>query len=293
MGLFDKLKGMAKDLMDEVDNQLTDTSSTEQDDSSDDSYDETPKNEIYRGCKPVDIVDNDVENLEKAWKTANLRMQEALRDAIDKGSIKVNPDDESEVEVRGRINDRPLRIKWSSSDEEPDDPEIEAQCSGAVPTIDLERDYDQIPKTKDTDEDWGEEDQEIRVFVAKGIFAEGDEEEVSETLNNFKALPQELADRILETMETCPLRFFRAGYNRLEATYDINFPQMLDPVADVIQVAELLDEVARLYDSGEVKAATPGAQSVDYKRVTCGYCTTQFVLGTDSNCPNCGAPYSE
>ena len=70
--------------------------------------------------------------------------------------------------------------------------------------INLEWDPEQIPKKKDTDEDWGDEDQKIRVFVAKGIFAEGDEYDVNETLSSFSALSDEVEEKLLDIIEDVP-----------------------------------------------------------------------------------------
>ncbi len=275
MGFFDKIKNIAKDFI--------------SDDKDSDVYqdgvmvdDEDGKNEFYAGCQNF---------TPEQWQQANNRLIEAIRDKLDSGRIKENPDNE-DIEIRGRINNRPVRIVWSYSDLHPDDPSVELQCSETIPVIDLERDYDQIPKEKDVDEDWGDEDQELRIFVAKGIFVEGDEDAVNETLGNFKALPQEMADKMLQKMEAAPLTYLRTGYETVESVYDIDVVKMQDPVNEIYSMAELLDEIATLYDKGEAKARNQN-QTLDYKRVSCKYCSTMFILDKKSNCPNCGAPYDE
>lgn len=276
MGFFNKIKNIAKDIIADDDNggdvykqgMMTD--------------DEDGENEFYAGCQRF---------TQEQWQQANNRLVQAIRDKLDKGRVKENEDDD-EVEIRGRINNRPIRIMWGHSDLHPDDPTVEVQCSELIPIIDLERDYDKIPKEKDMDEDWADESAEIRIFVAKGIFVEGSEEEVNETLGNLKALPQEMVDKMIQRMEEAPLTYLRTGYERVESIYDTDVVKMQDPVNEIYSMAELLDEIATLYDKGGAKAGTIN-QTMDYKRVSCKYCSTMFILDKKSNCPNCGAPYGE
>jgi hypothetical protein len=226
--------------------------------------------------------------------------------AFDNPKIKKLPDDD-EIELRARLGDLPVRINF-----EVDMGWVrpEMKISNRTGELQLERDHENTPMEKDADDDWADED-ELRVFVAKGIFAEGGEEEINQTLSTLGALPEAMRTELLTEMERLRLSRMYAFVDSMSAGFDPNHYEMNDPVRDVIAAAQLMQKLAGTLSQGSAGAgaAAPGefqdvedgeldmrgggfAPAAAVQRVKCKYCSTLFVLGTTSNCPNCGAAHT-
>jgi hypothetical protein len=165
--------------------------------------------------------------------------------------------DEDELELRGRCDGVPVRVKYEA----------------------------------DNDDDWGDDD-EIRVFVGKGVFVEGGKDEVGNSLAALAALPPELSARIIKTMERLRLTRFMLFSTLINVGFDDNSYEMADPVAMVNEAIALMAQVAQTV--GTVTPPVPGQASgggvtvVPVKLVTCSYCSSKFNLGAGARCPNCG-----
>ena len=227
---------------------------------------------------------------------------------LDGAKLKKLPDDD-EIELRARIGGTPVRINF-----EVDMGWVrpEMKITNRVGTVELERDHEKIPQGRDPDDDWADED-ELRVFVARGIYVEGDESDVDETLGSLGALPPALGQRLLGEMERLEMSRFHAFSDHMSVGFKPNNYEMADPVQHILDGVRLMKEMADALATGERDMASEpkviirGNVVIDgvqvqptqsahvapaVSRVKCGYCSTLFVLGTASNCPNCGAPHT-
>lgn len=194
--------------------------------------------------------------------------------------------DEDDVEVRGRIQDVPIRLKyemdmgWVS---------LEMKCQSPFDELQLEWDPEKIPVHGDAEDDWDEDD-ELRVFAGKGVFVEGDKGEVQQTFDALGGLPAELSTEIVETMQRRKLTRFYMFPEIINVGFKDNAYQMQDPIVEIVEVAGLMARVAREVGSGRIAPADQGGVA-PARLVSCSYCSTKFYLGSNSACPNCGASF--
>ena len=220
---------------------------------------------------------------------------------MDNAKIKKLPDDD-EIELRGRVGNLPVRINlevdmgWVRP---------EMKIANRTGELQLERDHEKIPMEKDADDDWADED-DLRVFVAKGIFTEGGEEEVNQTLSTLGKLPEPLAQELLGEIERLRMTTVYAFADSMSVGFDPNHYDMDDPVRHITDGVAMMQKLAGALSEGA--AAAPGdfqdvedgeldmrgggfAPAAAVARVKCKYCSTLFVMGATSNCPNCGAAF--
>ena len=200
--------------------------------------------------------------------------------------------DEDDLELRARFEDVPVRIKyeldmgWVN---------LEMKCASPIDDLELEWDLEKIPVHSDDDDDWGDDD-EIRAFVGKGVFVEGDKDSVNNSLAALASLPAEVGDRIVKTIEGLRLTRFYLFSESINVGFDDNSYEMADPVAMVTEAVAMMVNVAKTV--GTVTPPAPGqaapvggVTAVPVKLVGCTYCSTKFNLGANSRCPNCGGAF--
>jgi hypothetical protein len=213
----------------------------------------------------------------------------------DIGTKLVNPTvkemlDEDDLELRARFEDIPVRVKyeldmgWVS---------LEMKCATPIDDLEIEWDPKKIPVHSDGDDDWGDDD-EIRAFVGKGVFIEGDKDEVNNSLAILASLP--VADQIVETIERLRLTRFYIFSESIDVGFDDNSYEMADPVAMVSEAIAMMASVARVVGTATIPApgqtvSSAGVTIVPVNLVNCTYCSTKFNLGANSRCPNCGGAF--
>jgi hypothetical protein len=209
--------------------------------------------------------------------------------SFESAKIKEDPDDRH-IDLRGYYEGAPVRFTiwmrfgkfWR----------IAMRSSNPLGTIDIARDHDKIPKEKDPTDPWSE-NEERRVFLGKGIFVEGHDPAIEETLSAWSRLPDALRTRILEDMERLDMDALRVYDEETSLHVEPGLDELDDPIAYMTSCAELL---ASIKDA--VSDRPPGAeeqQGVAAARpshaLTCAYCSSLFILAAGHNtCPNCGAP---
>lgn len=198
--------------------------------------------------------------------------------------------DEDELDLRGRIDGIPVRVEfevdmgWVG---------VEMKCKNGLGMISLEWDPEKVPVEADDDDDWADDD-ELRVFVGKAVFIEGDSDDVNATLGTLSRLPADTAAELIGTIQNQPLQLFFMHPESMTARFKKNFFEMDDPVAEIISVARVLAKTTRAVGDPEVAArSAPGgaAAPAALHLVKCGYCSSRFNLGASPRCPNCGAPH--
>jgi hypothetical protein len=226
------------------------------------------------------------------------RKKEAGRAFLeDMGALLQNPKvkeilDEDELELRGRYEDLPVRVKYES---DMGWVSLEMKCPGPL-DICLEWDPEKVPvHSDDADDDWGEDD-EVRVFAGKGVFVEGDKSTVSGALAQFASLPDELQGAIVGAMQELELSRFMILGESISLGFQANSYEMPDPAAMIGRAVALMARIAKTVGSGEVvvgQTSGGGARVAiaPVHLVTCNYCRTKFNLGANSRCPNCGGSF--
>ncbi|MCP4680569.1 MAG: hypothetical protein GY854_34815, partial [Deltaproteobacteria bacterium] len=207
--------------------------------------------------------------------------------------------DFDDIYLRGRYQEVPVMVEldgtagWVS---------IDTKCNVPFEDMSLDWDLEKIPveaDDDDDDDDWGDEE-EIRVFLAKGVFAEGGKSEVYQVMDAFASLPKDLGDEILTTMQTRRLTRFGIYGDGVHLGFDEDFYEMSDPIAEIKEVLVFTTKIAKILGAAKPVEGSPtkfviagAAPAAALQLVTCSYCHTKFNMGANSRCPNCGAPYTE
>jgi hypothetical protein len=207
---------------------------------------------------------------------------------FEKGKVKETTD-EDDVEVRGRIEDVPVRIKyeldmgWVN---------LEMKCRSPFQELQLEWDPEKVPVHGGGDDDDWDDDDELRVFAGKAVFVEGDSDEVQQSFDALGSLPAELGAEIVQTMQQRKLTRFYVFPEIINVGFKDNAYEMQDPIAEILAVTGLMARVAKTLGSGQVAPPAPPQAGVPRAGLsTCSYCGTRFYLGPSSACPNCGAAF--
>ncbi|HJL15605.1 MAG TPA: hypothetical protein RMH99_08120 [Sandaracinaceae bacterium LLY-WYZ-13_1] len=186
---------------------------------------------------------------------------------------------------------------------------LSARCDNRVGVIDLRRDHDAKPKEPEPGDPWSA-DEDIRVFVAEGIFLEDHPRYLREDLEAWTSLPADARERLTAALERLDARRLACrdlgeGTAHLEVRPKLH--ELEDPVGYVRScletLAELGETLARggvdptaaptleLGADGETRATGSPASETAFTPATCAYCGTLFLLTVGRHqCPNCGAP---
>lgn len=145
-----------------------------------------------------------------------------------------------------------------------------------------------------SNDDW--EDEEIRLFVAKGVFVEGFKETVRKKLNAFTALPADFGADILANIRRYKFSEFDISSDEISVECTDNVRDMYDPLSSVWEVVDWVAKSSLLFS-----AETPSSPQSEMEApsvaqlqlVRCSYCSATFNIANNSHCPNCGAPYDQ
>ena len=174
---------------------------------------------------------------------------------------------------------------------------IEMKIDDTGHTFELQRDHSQIPKGKVDDDDPWDDDEDRRVFVGKGIFAEGDDDEIKATLTAWGRLKTKTKESLLTAMETLDISVIQLFDEEIMVCSESDLTEEEDPAAYLESLAEmmlLLEELAskkkRLKDDDEYDFPTDVPGVGPWAQMTCEFCGSYFFLTLDKHtCPNCGA----
>lgn len=245
---------------------------------------------------------------EEKWALSEALLQD-LGTRFDKPKIKKS-DDFDDIELRARTGDLPIKIKFDATSGWVS---IDMQCDNRTGILVLTWDMDKLPKEKDDDDDWADDD-EIRIFVGKGVFVEGDDDDVNRSLTTLQSLPTAFADELVSKMTTMKLTLFTAVPGEISIGFKDDHYEMADPVQEILEGVELMKSAAEAFGAGDRdmsneptvqisgnvmingQMVTPNVSSAPapqaIQRITCKYCSTVYLLTPASKCPNCGAASS-
>ena len=202
--------------------------------------------------------------------------------------IKERPDDEH-IDLRGNYDGAPIRFAvWMSFGSFWT---IEMKVPMSFHALDLERDLEKMPKVGD-EEDPFDEDEERRVFVGKGVFFEGSDEDVARKLSVWQALAETDRDAIIEGMGRVDARaLYYAGesiiLNQTPALWELE-----EPIAYMRACGDLMIRLRDAYAEAELPSADlVEPATLATARISCRYCSSLYFLSPGHpRCPNCGAP---
>jgi hypothetical protein len=130
----------------------------------------------------------------------------------------------------------------------------------------------------------GRDDDPVRVFVAPGVYTEGDEAEVDVALALWASLPPALADRVAAQFPAAPIRHLALASGELGVEAGADLQHLADPVATARALFDVCVELGRALGPGSGRPT---------RRARCGYCEATYFFGPHrERCPNCGAPAS-
>ncbi len=215
---------------------------------------------------------------------------QGVGEQLGQGQAYANPNDR-EVQWQGTVDGVPLRIKadiWPSAI-------IEAKVQNPHGTIVVEYDPEKVPQPG-APPAWDESDTQ-RVFLSRGVFIEGDAQDVDVMVRRLRSLPPEVGQTIAEALEHSEGRVFMAEDQRIRASFRPEITEMLDPEGQISHMARVVAWVAAMLQTSPLDpqvaqmAGMPGAQAVMAQfQTTCAYCNSVYLLNEQSRCPNCGAP---
>ena len=206
---------------------------------------------------------------------------------LDNAKIK-RKTDEDELDLRGRIDGIPVRVEfevdmgWVG---------VEMKCKNGLGAISLEWDPEKVPVEADDDDDWADDD-ELRVFVGKAVFIEGDSDDVNQTLGTLSRMPPDLANELVLMIQNQPIQMFYMHPESMTSRFKKNFYEMADPVAEIIGAAQVMAKVTKTIGDPNFAAAAPsgGGAPAALHLGKCTDCSSRFNPGASPRCPNCGAP---
>ncbi len=253
------------------------------------------------------------EDFEWDWgnERAHALVHEILQEAaphFGDAKIKAVPDDEN-IDLRGTFDGAPIRFAvWMSFGSFWT---IQMRCPNRVGELYVERDREKIPKQQDADDPW-DEDEERRIFLAKGIFVEGSDGDVADKLDTWSKLPESLRTRILADMERLDVRMLVSYTDDITLNQRPGLGELDDPISYMEDCARLLAEIKNELAKGDRDPSTVpsvqirGAVEINgvriepnvvtgnleaHARLTCQFCSSMYLLTpANNNCPNCGAP---
>ena len=139
------------------------------------------------------------------------------------------------------------------------------------------------PVGGDPDDDWADGD-DIRVFIAKGLYVEATPDVVEIYMHFCERLSDAQIDKIRDGMARLPIGFVWFLGDELEIGGAVGVQKVDDPVATFRSVLEF---------AGWLGSEIPGAalEAGSLSQVQCEYCSSRYFFGVRRKaCPNCGAP---
>lgn len=212
------------------------------------------------------------------------------------GHVVARTDDER-VELRGTFCGAPIRLGVSLPFGSIDT--IEMLGESDLKRLNLVRDLAKIPSPSEPADPWSA-DENQRIFVAKGVFVDGNATEVQRQLATWSSLAAEAEARVLTDMERLDLYNLGSGgigrhANVVGVGANPKVSDLDDPIAYLHACAELmaahLSALRRAAPPPEpgnsALSPPPGAAQIP---VVCAYCGSMFIVSAGKNtCPNCGA----
>lgn len=213
---------------------------------------------------------------------------EVIGESFDEYKLKYDREEnDEEIQLRGKLDNFPFRITIDASRFC-----VNVFCKvtsqiGQACSIYLEYDKKKIPKQKDKDDPFSEED-EIRVFVDKGLFFESDDQEwIDLAMTFWEGISDDLRSKFKEVLVGNKYGAIYIGDGIECEVWDLDdLIKRKAPVTMIVDLCKLMTDTAKEIGSLPVAATPDLGQLVD-----CEYCGSKYPLGQTAKCPNCGSSY--
>lgn len=204
---------------------------------------------------------------------------------------------EDQIELRGTYANYPTRVMVDTFF----DLSVEMKAPNPLSEgIHVTFDPQSAPSPGDVDP-W-DEGESVRVFLAKCVYVEASANEMEPLLRRLQALPAEFRQYLFSLMQGNALSYVTLTAEGPRSEFRANFGEMWDPMTQLTQVLWLLAYGANVCaalppqavaaSSHAVAVPATGSAAPPVARAKCRYCTTVYLWGPHSACPNCGAPYT-
>jgi hypothetical protein len=213
--------------------------------------------------------------------------------------VKEVPDKEH-IDLRGTYEGAPIRFAvwlsfgtfWS----------IEMLCTSGLGNFAIERDLEKVPTVEDANDPFAKKETR-RIFVAKGIFFQGDDADMAANLQRWDRMPEALQTRILREMSELDINSIRMNRDSVWIHQSPGFRDLPDGIGYMEACASLM---AALKQVAPIEVRSPAPQPTRQplpaeathapsvgREFPCGYCHSIYWMSpTRTHCPNCGAPPS-
>lgn len=205
-----------------------------------------------------------------------------------------------EMEMRGRVNNRPLRLFWNYDSSntingipEPNAIQMQIQCTNKTGKwLTLEKGkIDSEMKKFDASDDWLNED-ELNMAIDDDVKIQGHQDTIKESVSILSSLDRQMVQSIMKLIKKIPLSEI-THTDLLYVHFETPFHKMKDAMAELTETINtcipFADAIDGRADIKELNAET----AILAKRVNCPHCETSYILGSENICPSCGSPYTE
>ncbi len=205
------------------------------------------------------------------------------------GAAKVRPDaGDFEVQLRGRLGEYPVRVKVQLH---LGALTFELKHQQRAGTLYLDWDPEAVARPVEAPDDWSDDDDDdLTVFVHKGIFVAGDADQVRESLAVLQALPPAAVDELFASMIRQQIEQLYVRPDEIMASPDPCLPDLEDPLAAFAEVFSLLTRVVSIFSAAPPADEERIARIPISELVVCKFCGARFMPAAQPRCTNCGAP---
>lgn len=174
------------------------------------------------------------------------------------------------------------------------DPETEVFMKFENKTGTLRLYFDPDYKKDEGDDDWSDNEQKA-FFISEGLYFEEYPEDFDAMKSLTDTLPPDYKTELAAAIKTLSIGYLTIDSALIEADTDICIPDITDIPGYFESLFALMEKTVNIFSSGDRKikklasvyihgvAVRPGQQLV-----TCSYCDSTVIIGSDSTCPNCG-----
>ena len=200
---------------------------------------------------------------------------DAIAVSVEDPKLKIDPD-QMEQELRGRIDGIGVRLVVE------DDGRWHVQALADVGGCAFFKyDPELSPISADPDDPFAADDT-VRVFVAKGLYVEGTQDDIDAYMEWLAGTTEAQVEQVRMALSHLPLREIAFSVDEFFIWGKASLGEADDPVGLCRSALELAGRLCREHGDGT---------SRELKTLKCTYCSSRYFFGPMREaCPNCGAP---
>jgi|GEM_PF-3209819 len=201
----------------------------------------------------------------------------------------IRKNEEEELALNLTFQGIPTRLQIDVSD-----PETEVYMKFENKTGTLRLYFDPDYQEDNGEDDWSD-NEEKAFFISEGLYFEEFPEDFEAMKRLADTLPSNYKNELAATMKTLGISYLKVDAALIEADVDTCIPDITDIPGHLEGVFDLMEKTINIFSAGDKDieklasvyihglAVRPGQQFV-----TCNYCDSTVIIGSDAKCPNCG-----